>query len=120
MKYDVVIIGAGVIGALCARQLSKFNLKTIVLDKNSDVGAETSAANSAIVHSGYDPTPNSLKALMNVQGNQMYDQIASELDVPFERIGSLTLATTPEGNKTLWDLKIFFCYLLFLVKKKDI
>ena len=56
--YDIIIIGAGIIGSLLARELSRYQLKVLVLEKNNDVGNETSNANSAIVNSGYDPEPN--------------------------------------------------------------
>ena len=91
--YDIVIIGAGVTGAFIARKLSKFKVKVLLLDKENDVGNVTSNANSAIIHSGYDPVPGTLKAKLNVLGNQMFDQIAEELDVHFYRIGSITVAT---------------------------
>lgn len=94
--YDIIIIGAGVVGCLLARELSQYEIKTLVLEKNNDVGNETSMANSAIVHSGYDPLPNSLKAKMNVLGNAMYPKLCQELDVPFQKIGSITLAFTEE------------------------
>lgn len=55
MKYDVIIIGAGVIGSFIARELSRYQLNVAVLDKENDVGNVTSMANSAIIHSGYDP-----------------------------------------------------------------
>ena len=66
--YDVLIIGAGVIGASIARELSKYQLKVIVLEKENDVCEGTSCANSAIIHSGYDPVPGTLKAKLNVEG----------------------------------------------------
>ena len=94
--YDVVIIGAGVVGASIARELSKYKLKTLVLDKENDVGNVTSMANSAIVHSGYDPKPGTKKAFHNVRGNSLYDDIAKNLDVEFKRIGSLTCAINEE------------------------
>lgn len=94
--YDVVIIGAGVVGASIARELSKYKLKTLVLDKENDVGNVTSMANSAIVHSGYDPKPGTKKAFHNVRGNSLYDDIAKNLDVEFKRIGSLTCAINDE------------------------
>ena len=104
MKYDFVIIGAGVIGASIARELSKYQFKTIVLEKENDVCEETSCANSAIIHSGYDPEPGSLKAILNVKGNAMYDELAKDLDVPFVRNGSITLAIDEEQVKTLESL----------------
>ena len=90
--YDVLIIGAGVIGASIARELSKYNLKVIVIEKENDVCEGTSCANSAIIHSGYDPEPGSLKAKLNVLGNQMYDKICEDLSVSFIRNGSITVA----------------------------
>ena len=102
---DVIILGAGVIGAFIAREISKYELDVLVLDKENDVGNVTSMANSAIIHSGYDPLPNTLKAKFNVLGNKMYDQVAKELDVKFIRTGSMTVATTKEHLKVLEDLK---------------
>ena len=104
MKYDCLIIGAGVIGASIARELSKYQLKVIVLEKENDVCEETSCANSAIIHSGYDPEPGTLKAILNVKGNAMYDQLSKDLDVPFVRNGSITLAIDEEQVKVLDSL----------------
>lgn len=94
--YDVIIIGAGVNGAFIARDLAKYQLKILVIEKENDVGDVTSCANSAIIHSGYDPHPNTLKAKLNVLGNAMYDEICRDLDVEFSRLGSLTLAFSDE------------------------
>lgn len=102
--YDIIVIGAGVTGAMIARNLSKYQLKVAVLDKENDVGNLTSNANSAIIHSGYDPVPGTLKAKFNVLGNKMYDQVAKELDVHFYRIGSLTVALYDEQLPILKDL----------------
>ena len=85
--HDIIIIGAGVTGCFIARELAKYNLDVVVLEKNNDVGNETTSANSAIVHSGYDPLPGSLKAKLNVEGNAMFDKVCEELDVSFKRIG---------------------------------
>ncbi|MGD9604952.1 MAG: NAD(P)/FAD-dependent oxidoreductase [Bacilli bacterium] len=94
--YDVIIVGAGVNGAFIARDLAKYQLKVLVLEKENDVCNVTSCANSAIIHSGYDPHPHTLKARLNVLGNAMYDDVCRDLDVEFSRIGSLTLAFTDE------------------------
>ena len=94
--YDVAIIGAGVTGAAIARELSRFSLKVIVLDKENDVSCGTSKANSAIIHAGYDPEETTLMAKLNSEGNPMFDRICSELDVPFKRIGSLVVAYDDE------------------------
>ena len=99
--FDVILIGAGVIGSLIARKLSSYKLDVLVIEKENDVGNVTSMANSGIVHSGYDPKPNSNKAKFNVLGNKMYPTIAKELDVPLLKVGSLTLAFNDEDLKQL-------------------
>lgn len=91
--YDVIIIGAGVIGCAVARELSRYKANILVLEREEDVCAGTSKANSAIIHSGYDAKNGTLKARFNVKGNEMMDRICEELDVPFKRIGSLTVCT---------------------------
>ena len=94
--FDVVVIGAGIVGSLVARKLSSYQLSVAVLEKEPDVGNVTTMANSAIVHSGYDPVPGTLKAKLNVLGNKMFDKLCEELDVEMERIGSLTVALYDE------------------------
>lgn len=102
--YDVTIIGAGVVGAFVARELSRYDLKVLILEKDNDVANGTTKANSAIVHSGYDASPGSLKARFNVEGNSMMEEICKELYVPFKRTGSLTVAFDEEEMATLNDL----------------
>ncbi|NLX71382.1 MAG: NAD(P)/FAD-dependent oxidoreductase [Clostridiales bacterium] len=103
--YDVVIIGAGVVGASIARELSRYDLSIAVLEAGSDVAAGSSGANSGIVHAGYDCNPGTLMARLNVKGNAMFDQISRELDVPFKRNGSLVLAFNEEDISQLEHLK---------------
>lgn len=91
--FDVIVIGAGVIGCGVARELSKYNLNICVLEKGSDVAVGTTKANSAIVHAGHDAKPGSLKSVLNKKGNAMFDRLSKELDFPFKRNGSLTLWT---------------------------
>ncbi|HOO26666.1 MAG TPA: NAD(P)/FAD-dependent oxidoreductase, partial [Clostridiales bacterium] len=92
MVYDVAIIGAGVVGALIARELSKYDIRVALLEKENDMAMGTSKANSAIVHSGYDTPPGSLKARFNIEGAAMMEETCKSLSVPFKRIGSLVLA----------------------------
>ena len=103
--FDVLIIGAGITGCFIARELSKYNLNVLVVEKNNDVGNETTSANSAIVHSGYDPLPGSLKAKLNVEGNAMFDKVCEELDVSFKRIGSITVALDEKEVEILKSLQ---------------
>ena len=97
--YDIVIIGAGVIGSLLARELAKYDLSILVIEKENDVGNVTSSANSAIVHSGYDPLPGTLKAKLNVLGAKMYPSICKELDVSYSNTGTLTVV----DDASQWD-----------------
>lgn len=99
--HDVLIIGAGVTGTMIARELSKYKLDTVIIDKSNDVGNMTSSANSAIIHSGYDPEPGTNKAKFNVLGNKMYPQIVKDLDVEYIPCGSLTVALEEEQLETL-------------------
>ena len=90
--YDVTIIGAGVVGAFIARELSRYQIKVCLVEKEADVANGSTKANSAIIHAGYDARNGSLKGILNVRGNQIMGQVAEELGVPFKRIGSLVLA----------------------------
>ena len=104
--FDVVIIGAGVTGSAIAREISRYKLKACVIEKEEDVCNETSKANSAIIHAGFDAVPGTEKAKLNVIGNSMMDQIAEELDIPFKRNGSLVVCTKeqdPEGLQILME-----------------
>ena len=99
--YDVIIIGAGVSGAAIARELSRYQASVCVLEKEEDVCCGTSKANSAIVHAGYDAETGSLKAKLNVRGNELMGELAGELDFPFERKGSLVLCLSAEDMPSL-------------------
>lgn len=104
--YDVVVTGAGVTGAFIARELSKYRLTVLVIDKESDVAMGTSKANSAIVHAGYDAVPGSLKAVLNMRGNKMMKHISEELDVSFNMIGSLVVCFSEDDLSGLEELRI--------------
>lgn len=105
VKYDVIIIGAGVSGAASARELSRYRVRACVLEKEEDVCCGTSKANSAIVHAGYDAVPGSLMAKLNVQGNRMMPKLAEELDFPFIQNGSLVVCTEEKSRSRLEELK---------------
>lgn len=102
--YDVAVVGGGVIGALTARELKKYNLSVIVLEATADVAAGASRANSGIVHAGFDVVPGTLKAQYNVRGNAMMEQTCRELGVKFVRNGSLVFAEEEETEGTLQEL----------------
>lgn len=102
--YDVMIIGAGVVGAAIARELSKYEADVCVLEKEEDVCCGTSKANSGIIHAGYDAKSGTLKAQLNVQGNAMMEALSKELGFPFERRGSLVVCEREEEMDKLHAL----------------
>ena len=101
---DVIIIGAGVSGCAVARELSRYELDICVLEKESDVCEGTSKANSGIVHGGFDAKPGTLKAKLNVLGNQMMDEMAEKLDFPFRRNGAMVVCQSKEEMAVLDEL----------------
>lgn len=102
--YDAIIVGAGVIGCAIARELSRYQGRYLVLEKLSDIGEGTSKANSGIVHAGYDATPGSLKAKLNVIGNKKMIQIVKELAIPFKQNGSMVVCFHEEEKEQLYKL----------------
>lgn len=102
--YDVAIIGAGVVGSAIARELSRYHADICVIEREEDVCNGTSKANSAIIHAGFDATPGSLKARLNVRGNEMMDALSEELDIPFKRNGSLVVCTKNQNRAGLEEL----------------
>ncbi len=96
MQYDVVVIGAGVVGALISLELSKKDIRVAILDKCNDVAMGTTKANSAIVHGGFDAANGTLKAKLNVRGTALMPQLCADLAVPYRNNGSLVLAFSEE------------------------
>ena len=104
-KTDVVIIGAGAVGCAIAHELSKYNVKVTVVEKNEDVGGCASKSNSAIIHTGYDAAPGTLESQLVVAANPMYDDLCKDLDIPFKRIGAILPAVTDEQFERLPEIK---------------
>ena len=104
MKFDVVIVGAGVIGGMLARQLSRYQLSVCLLERENDVACGATKANSGIVHGGYDPEPGTLKAMLNARGVELLFQTAQELHVPCKRNGSMVCAFSEEENAVIQEL----------------
>lgn len=104
--YDAVVIGAGVIGGMIARNLSKYNLKICLLDKENDVAMGATKANSAIVHAGFDAGEGTLKAKLNVKGSEMMEMVTKELGVKYNNNGSLVIAFNEKDRAELNKLYI--------------
>lgn len=102
---DIIVIGAGVVGCSIARELSKYNLDVLVVEKNSDVSEGVSKGNSGIVHAGYNEKIGTLKAKLNIEGNKIFDDLSRDLQFPFKRNGAFILAFSDEEMKTLESLK---------------
>ena len=102
---DIKVIGAGVVGCSIARELSKYNLDVLVVEKNSDVSEGISKGNSGIVHAGYNEKIGTLKAKLNIEGNKIFDDLSRDLQFPFKRNGAFILAFSDEEMKTLEGLK---------------
>lgn len=102
---DIIVIGAGVVGCFIARELSKYNLDVLVVEKNSDVSEGISKGNSGIVHAGYNEKIGTLKAKLNIEGNKIFDDLSRDLQFPFKRNGAFILAFSDEEMKTLESLK---------------
>ena len=101
MFYDVVIIGAGAVGAMAARELSRYDLKVCLLEKENDVAMGASRANSGIIHGGYDPIPGTLKAKLNTAGVPLLYEAAQELNVHYQNNGSLVCAFGAEEEPAI-------------------
>lgn len=104
MEYQVAIIGAGVVGAMAARELSRYRLKICLLEAENDVAMGASKANSGIIHAGYDPEPGTLKARFNREGNPLLYEAARQLRVPHRNNGAFVCAFSPEENAQLEEL----------------
>ncbi len=102
--YDVIIIGAGIIGTTISRELSKYLGRFLVLEKHNDVSCGTTKANSGIVHAGFDAKVGSRKAFFNVRGAKMYPKLAEELEFPYRKNGALVLAFDEDKENILGEL----------------
>jgi glycerol-3-phosphate dehydrogenase len=105
IKTDVLVIGAGAVGCAIARELTKYCLKVLVVDKNEDVGGLASKSNSAIIHTGYDASPGTLESELVVAANPMYEKLCRDMDVPFAKVGAILPAFTDEQFEKLPSLK---------------
>lgn len=102
--YDIIIIGAGAVGCAIARELSRYRLRIAVLEKECDVAAGTSGRNSAVVHAGFNNRPGTLMARMCVEGNQGFEALCRELDVPYKKTGKLVVGYDEEDREALKKL----------------
>ncbi len=105
MRYDIVIIGGGIVGCALARELSRYQARVALVEKEIEVGFGVSKSNSGIIHAGHHSPDNTLKGRFEWSGNRMWDELAGELKFGFKRIGELLLALEPEDEAYLQRLK---------------
>lgn len=99
--YDVIVVGAGAVGCGIARELSKYELDVLVLEKGHDICSGASKANTGMIHAGYDPVPGTNEAKFNAPGSRMMYEACTQLGVPFEKSGLMVFATEESGLKEL-------------------
>ena len=98
---DIVVIGAGAVGTAIARELSKYRVKVLVVDKRDDVGGDASKSNSSIICSGFDCPPDTLESQLCLSQRAMIEQVVQDLDVPFKVCGALMPAVTQQQFELL-------------------
>jgi glycerol-3-phosphate dehydrogenase len=101
---DVLVIGAGIVGCAIARELAKYQLRIVVVEKEADVGEGTSKANSALLHTGFDARPGTLEARLVARGRKMWDCLSGELHIGSEAVGALLVAFTEAERHQLDQL----------------
>ena len=104
-QADVVVIGGGITGTAILAALARLDLSCVLAEKEPDVAAGTTKANSAVLHAGFDAPTGSMKAKMNVEGNRLYHELQDELNLDVQWTGSLVCATTKEEEAQLEELK---------------
>ncbi len=92
-KADVVIVGGGVVGCFIARELSRYDLDIVLVEKGEDVAVGTTKANNAMVHTGIGEKMGTLKQKLCVEGHRMYEKVAEELKVPYKKCGMWIITT---------------------------
>jgi glycerol-3-phosphate dehydrogenase len=105
LAFDVIVIGGGVVGCAVLRELSRYRLRLLLLEKEADLAEGISKANSGVIHGGFNVPPGSLKAKTNVAGLRRIYGLASELHVPHRRTGKLVIALTDGERPRLEELK---------------
>ena len=103
-RFDVAVIGAGVVGAAIARALSHYELTVALLEAGTDVGARTSKANTAILHTGFDAKPHTIEGALVARGSELLRAYATETGIAVETTGALLVAWTDEQQARLPSL----------------
>ena len=100
-RFDVAIVGGGVVGCALAHELGRYQVRTVLLERAVEVGFGTSKANSGIIHGGHQASSATLKGRLEWAGNQLWGDLCAELGFGFARIGALTVALSDEDLPAL-------------------
>lgn len=92
MKSDIIIIGGGIVGVSLAQALARYALKIVLLEKEAELSFGVSKSNSGIIHTGFQSDYRLLKTRLAVRGNELYREMARDLDFPFVQTGELVVA----------------------------
>lgn len=103
--YDVVVVGAGIVGSAIARMLAGYQQRVALIEARDDVGDGTSKANTAILHTGFDAKPGTLESRMVARGYHLLSEYAAQTGIPVERTGALLVAWTEEELAALPALR---------------
>ena len=103
MKFDVTVIGGGVVGCAILNKLTRKGVNAVLVEKANDVAMGASKANSGIIHAGFDCKPNTLKARFNVRGSEMYPQLCKELNIGINNCGALVVGNDMSVVNELLD-----------------
>lgn len=124
ITYDVIVIGAGAVGCAIARELSRYSIRTLVLEKECDVAYGTSGRMSGVVHAGFNNKTGTLMAKFCVEGNRGFEDICNELDIPYKKTGKVLVAFDEDDMKALEGIiergRINGCEGLRLIGKDEI
>ena len=104
-EYDVAVVGGGVVGCAIARELSRYQLRVVLRERESDVARGTSGKNSGVVHTGFNVPKGSVKARLNVLGASLFEELCTTLNAPFKPVGKLVVALTAAVAPDLEKLK---------------
>jgi glycerol-3-phosphate dehydrogenase len=92
--HDVAVVGAGVVGTAVARRLARYRLRCVLVEAGPDVGAGTSKANTAILHTGFDAKPGTREAALVRRGRELLLEEGPAMGIPTEQTGALLVAWT--------------------------
>ena len=106
LTFDVVVIGAGVVGSAIARLLSRYACSVAVVEKECDVGMAASARNSGVIHAGINYEPGTLRARFCMEGRQLLTQLCEELNVPYSICGKQVVAMVPQAELYQYSTKL--------------